>query len=215
MSLLQQQRRRAREIALQLLYALDFRNDQTPDEAMALFPFDGESEEVVNYAIWLVKGIWGKRVEIDNLIRMHITGWRPERMVTVDLEAIRLALFEGVYSKVVPIPVAISEAIELAKRFGTENSGRFVNGVLGKIVRSIAEVEGMAKMSREMPLLNNLPKTSNVISVDELTLYIKDLIEKDPILRNVAVKGEIIEIKDIIAATYIFRSGASNPDYLA
>ncbi|WP_050767858.1 transcription antitermination factor NusB [Acetomicrobium hydrogeniformans] len=145
MSLLQQQRRRAREIALQLLYALDIRNDQTPDEAMALFPFDGESEEVMNYAIWLVKEIWGKRVEIDNLIRMHITGWRPERMVTVDLEAIRLALFEGVYSKVVPIPVAISEAIELAKRFGTENSGRFVNGVLGKIVRSIAEVEGDGK----------------------------------------------------------------------
>jgi len=50
-------------------------------------------------------------------------------------------------------------------------------------------------MSREMSLLNNLPKTSNVISVDELTFYIKDLIEKDPILRNVAVKGEIIEIK--------------------
>jgi len=112
---------------------------------MALFPFDGESEEVVNYAIWLVKEIWGKRVEIDNLIRMHTTGWRPERMVTVDLEAIRLALFEGVYSKVVPIPVAISEAIELAKRFGTEDSGRFVNGVLGKIVRSIAEVEGDGK----------------------------------------------------------------------
>lgn len=118
------------------------RDDQTPDEAISLFPSEGESEEVLRYATWLVRGIWEKRIEIDNLIRMHITGWRPERMVTVDLEAIRLALFEGIYSKIVPIPVAISEAIELAKRFGTENSGKFVNGVLGKIVRSLAEGEG-------------------------------------------------------------------------
>lgn len=60
MSLLQQQRRRAREIALQLLYALDMRSDQTPDEAIALFPCEGESDEVLRYATWLVKGIWGK-----------------------------------------------------------------------------------------------------------------------------------------------------------
>ena len=59
---------------------------------------DVYKRQVLRYATWLVKGIWGKRVEIDNLIRMHITGWRPERMVTVDLEAIRLALYAVSYT---------------------------------------------------------------------------------------------------------------------
>jgi N utilization substance protein B len=60
-------------------------------------------------------------------------------MVVVDLVAIRLALYEGWIEKSVPMAVAISEAVELAKHFGTEDSGRFVNGVLGRIVRSLQE----------------------------------------------------------------------------
>lgn len=71
------------------------------------------------------------------MVRRSIVGWRPERMVLVDRVAIRLALFESLVEKLIPVPVAISEAVELAKRFGTDESGKFVNGVLGKIVREI------------------------------------------------------------------------------
>jgi len=135
--LLPQRRRRAREIALQLLYALDMRPDQSPEEAIAFFSSDNEDEEVMRYARMLVIGTWGERDEIDRLIREYVTGWRPERMVTVDRAILRLALHESCIESLIPIPVAISEAVELAKTFGTEESAKFVNGVLGKIVRAI------------------------------------------------------------------------------
>lgn len=137
--LLPQKRRRSREIALQVLYSLDLREDTTVEEAIALFPFSEEDPEVVTYSQALIRGVVQRNVDIDRLLRTHITGWRPERMVVVDRVAIRLALYEGVVIGRIPLAVAISEAVELAKRFGTEESGRFVNGVLGKIVRGLED----------------------------------------------------------------------------
>ncbi|MGC9490985.1 MAG: transcription antitermination factor NusB [Thermovirgaceae bacterium] len=137
--LLPQKRRRSREIALQVLYSLDLREDTTVEEAISLFPFPDEDPEVVGYAQALIRGVVERNVDIDRLLRAHITGWRPERMVVVDRVAIRLALYEGVILGRIPVAVAISEAVELAKRFGTEESGRFVNGVLGRIVRGLEE----------------------------------------------------------------------------
>lgn len=137
--LLPQKRRRSREIALQVLYSLDLREDTTVDEAISLFPFSDEDPEVIRYAQALIRGVVERNVEIDRLIRTHITGWRPERMVVVDRVAIRLALYEGFVTGRIPVAVAISEAVELAKRFGTEESGRFVNGVLGRIVRGLED----------------------------------------------------------------------------
>ena len=64
-----------------------------------------------------------------------IIGWIPEIMVAVNKAAISIALYEGIISAKVPVAVAISEAVELAKSYGTSDSGRFVNGVLGRIVR--------------------------------------------------------------------------------
>lgn len=137
--LLPQKRRRSREIALQVLYSLDLREDTTVEEAISLFPFSDEDPEVIRYAQALIRGVVERNVEIDRLIRTHITGWRPERMVVVDRVAIRLALYEGFVTGRIPVAVAISEAVELAKRFGTEESGRFVNGVLGRIVRGLED----------------------------------------------------------------------------
>ena len=156
-------RRRSREIALQLIYELAIRPDQSLEEAIELFPFqqqpaagadqpeeqenepmqtnpdlalgESEAEEVRQYACELVRGVRESAVELEELLRDNIIGWRPERMVAVDRAAISLALYEGIISKSVPIPVAISEAVELSKAYGTEESGRFVNGVLGRIVR--------------------------------------------------------------------------------
>jgi N utilization substance protein B len=137
--LLPQKRRRSREIALQVLYSLDLREDTTVEEAISFFPFSDEDPEVIRYAQALIRGVVERNVDIDRLIRTHITGWRPERMVVVDRVAIRLALYEGILTGRIPVAVAISEAVELAKRFGTEESGRFVNGVLGRIVRGLED----------------------------------------------------------------------------
>jgi len=133
---LPQRRHRSREIALQLLYSIDLRPEQDLEEAFRLLLTDAEEPVVVQFARKLVFGVIENVREIDGLILRNIVGWRPERMVAVDRAAVRLALYEGVVSQNTPLPVAISEAVELAKSFGTEDSGRFVNGVLGRIVRT-------------------------------------------------------------------------------
>ena len=134
-SAITQIRHRAREIALQLIYELDLRPDLNVDEAIALYPFEDEDEKAFAYASELLRGEVEHREETSELLRENIIGWRPERMVAVDKAAICMALYEGVVACRVPVAVAISEAVELAKTFGTEESGRFVNGVLGRIVR--------------------------------------------------------------------------------
>jgi len=135
MSSRSQLRHRSREIALQLIYQLDVRPSANIDEAIELYPSEDEPEGVFDYACELVRGVMDNMDAISDLLRENIIGWRPERMVAVDKVAISLALYEGIISKKVPIAVSISEAVELAKVFGTEESGRFVNGVLGRIVR--------------------------------------------------------------------------------
>ena len=135
-SSLPRRRRRAREIALQLVYELDLRPDLTADEAIEMYPWETELTDVTDYAKALVSGVYEHVDDIDAMLREHIVGWRTERMVAVDRASIRLALFEGIIGRKVPIAVAISEAVELTKMFGTMESGSFVNGVLGKIVRS-------------------------------------------------------------------------------
>ncbi|MDR3321479.1 MAG: transcription antitermination factor NusB [Synergistaceae bacterium] len=133
---LPQRRRRAREIALQLVYELDLRGDISPEEALDMFPFDDEDPEVAGYAKSLVLSVSERADEVDEILREHIVGWRTERMVAVDRAAIRIALCEGMLDGRVPVAVAISEAVELTKMFGTVESSKFVNGVLGRIVRS-------------------------------------------------------------------------------
>ena len=152
-SQLPQKRRRAREIALQVLYALSANPDNTPEAALAMLPYEEEPREVGEYALFLIKGVCDNREKIDYFLRAYIVKWRPERMVRVDLMAVELALFEGVLSKSVPLAVAISESVELAKLFGTEDSGRFVNGVLGKIVRFLesSEVSGEGLPKEDLP----------------------------------------------------------------
>ena len=145
---LPQKRHRAREMALQLLYALDLRRGQTPEQAFELFPGD-EDPEIMEYARVLTSGAWERRLDIDNLIREHVVGWRPERMVAVDRAALRMCIFESLFAKCTPVAVAISEAVELAKTFGTEESGKFVNGVLGRIVRNLPAEEAAYDASAE------------------------------------------------------------------
>lgn len=141
---LPQQRRRAREIALQIMYQLDLRPELGTDEALEMYPLERESNEAAEYARFLVRESMARAYEIDDILREHIVGWRTERMVAVDRAAIRMALCEGLLAKKVPIAVAISEAVELTKMFGTVESSRFVNGVLGRIVRSSPDEAGKA-----------------------------------------------------------------------
>jgi N utilization substance protein B len=139
-------RRRARELAMQFLYSLEIRSGQNFDESMSAFLSESgfppeEESSVKEYLFFLAKGAWSERVNIDNMMRRIVTKWSPERMVAVDRAVLRMAIFEGFMEKKVPPAVAISEAVALAVAFGTEDSGKFVNGVLAKVVRHFAEMQ--------------------------------------------------------------------------
>ncbi|GHV46573.1 N utilization substance protein B [Synergistales bacterium] len=139
-------RRLARELAVQFLYAMEIGPSRDMESCLSVFlsedGFAAEEDadaETREYLSFLVRGIWGRRLEIENSLRANVTGWRPERMVAVDRAVLKLAFFEGFLNKTVPVAVVISEAVELAKEFGTDDSSRFVNGVLGKMSRLFEE----------------------------------------------------------------------------
>ncbi|OGO78785.1 MAG: transcription antitermination factor NusB [Clostridiales bacterium GWB2_37_7] len=138
-------RRVAREYTIQFLFSMDFNKSDDTDKQFEEFLLHMEEhkyddEAIINksskdYAVEITKGTLQHIDEIDKLIELHTTGWKKERIAKVDLAILRLAIYEIVFTKDVPDSVAANEAIELAKKFSTDESGSFVNGVLGKIIR--------------------------------------------------------------------------------
>ena len=120
-------RRQARERALGLLYEAEAKGE-APTTVLASLPVDPDP-----YATALVKGVERHGDEIDRLIASHAIGWALERMPAVDRSLLRLATFELLGRPDTPTGVVISEAVELAKQYSTEESGRFVNGILGTL----------------------------------------------------------------------------------
>ncbi|KUO71065.1 MAG: hypothetical protein APF77_05025 [Clostridia bacterium BRH_c25] len=142
-------RRLARESAIKFLYSTDFNKDENLEEMLKEFfaveeeqnednPQDTLSRNDIKFAEEIIKGTIEKLQGIDHLIQSNTTGWTKERIAKVDLAVIRLALYEILFRDDIPDSVAINEAIELAKKYSTDESGGFVNGILGKIIRETA-----------------------------------------------------------------------------
>ena len=132
-------RRIARELALQALYKLDMLGDSAAPGALGVFwehfvpegfPRGGDSER---FARDLVAGVDANRARIDELIAAAAEHWRLPRLSRVDLNVLRLATFELLERPEIPAAVTINEAIEIARRYGSEDSSSFVNGVLDHI----------------------------------------------------------------------------------
>ena len=135
-------RRKARELALQVLYQIEFCNMEA-GTAFDLFCQCFEvSKRAVPYARRLVDGVEERRTEINDLLSSYADNWRPERMSVVDRNILRLALFELCFDDEAPATVVINEAIEVAKRFGTEESASFINGILDAVRVAISEDAG-------------------------------------------------------------------------
>jgi N utilization substance protein B len=128
-------RREARERALSLLYESEAKS-VPPSEVLAGLPVPAEP-----YAVELVEGVEAHQAAIDEVIGRLSRGWTLERMPAVDRALLRIAIFELQHRPDVPTAAAISEAVELAKTFSTEDSGRFVNGMLSAVA---AECRGDA-----------------------------------------------------------------------
>jgi N utilization substance protein B len=130
-------RRKAREFALMVMYELEFR----PGEAEAILKGFWQEHpavpEVQSFAESLVRGAVGHAPEIDRQVAGHATHWSLARIAPVERNILRLAAYELLYRHDIPEKVAINEAIELAKLYGSEESGAFVNGILDQIRLSL------------------------------------------------------------------------------
>jgi N utilization substance protein B len=130
-------RTKARERALQALYQIDVAAEGI-DEALSRFwrSFEPVEREVMALAEALVRGVAANRRAVDDAIEQVSTNWRLDRMAKVDRNVLRLAVYELLQTSV-PVKVVINEAIELGKKYGSESTGAFVNGVLDKIASGL------------------------------------------------------------------------------
>lgn len=138
----------AREMALQVLYQVDIRNE---DVGMLLEDYWNReyvserklSSSIKDFAITLVKGTIDNMGRIDSVVSAYTENWKLERMAVIDRNIMRMATFELLYLEDIPPKVSINEAVDLAKKYGDVDSGKFVNGILDKISKKEKkEIEG-------------------------------------------------------------------------
>ena len=132
-------RRKSREYALQMLYQYDV-SHQSAGLADGFWADTEAPENIMEFSNYLVDGVIKNLDKIDDKIRLSASNWSIERMAVVDRNILRMSVFELLYIKDIPVKVTINEAIEIAKRFGEEESGSFVNGILDRIVKDHQEM---------------------------------------------------------------------------
>ena len=135
-------RSKVREHIFKMLFSIGF-DAADGDEQIELYleQVEEASEEERGYMRKKVKDIAAHEEEIDAMINEHTTGWKTGRMNKVDLSVLRLAVYEMKWDDEVPVGVAINEAVELTKTFSSDEAPSFINGVLGKIARSLEETK--------------------------------------------------------------------------
>ena len=122
-----------RALALKVLYEVDSVGHDMGETLTRFLAEEELSEENAAYARELVNGVVQNREKIDRNIKSFAPAWPVEQIPVVDRNILRLAIFEILFDNKVPVKVAINEAVELAKTFGSDNSSKFVNGVLGSV----------------------------------------------------------------------------------
>ena len=131
-------RHRARELALKVLFQLEHSPGDDMEDALAYHASEGlNTPAEAAFARELVHGVREHPDELDETIRNASRNWKLEQMGRVDRIVLRIAIYEMTISRTVPVKAAINESIELAKTFSGEESGRFVNGILGKVAESL------------------------------------------------------------------------------
>jgi len=128
-------RREARELALRMLFQIDVGKqpiDEVVDGALSQSVLEGPNRE---YAESLVRGVYDRAYEIDAALENLATDWGMDRQAAVDRNILRMGAYEIVYCADTPVAALINEAVELAKKYSTAESGRFVNGVLGAMAK--------------------------------------------------------------------------------
>ena len=132
-------RTKEREAALKILYAIDITKDE-PDKCIDIFwqNHDAVEPEVRQFADSLVLGVAKNSELIDKVISDYATNWQLKRMAVIDRNILRFAAYELLFAEDIPPKVSINEAIDIAKKYGDKDSGKFVNGILDKINKTKA-----------------------------------------------------------------------------
>ena len=134
-------RREGRELALTYLYQIDL---GVEDMASVRAQVENErrvSNRVRRFALSIVEGVWAHRQEVDDLLTAHLQHWKLERLTRTDRGLLRMGVYEMRFDPEVPDKVAINEAVELAKLYGSDSAPRFINGVLGSLAEHQHEIQ--------------------------------------------------------------------------
>ena len=133
-------RRRSRELAMQALFYVDMRQNKSKEILDLYLQSFTPSKKVLPFFLELVNGVIGERDRIDTMIKRFSSNWKMSRMSCVDRNIMRIAVYEMLCCGDIPLKVSINEAIDVGKKFGTEESGAFINGILDS-VRIVLEEE--------------------------------------------------------------------------
>ena len=126
-------RRQARELAMQALFCMDLQKKSSPEMFERFCDHFYPSRKLQPFFLQLVQGVLGAADEIDALIERFSMNWKLTRMSAVDRNVMRIAVYEILYREDIPPKVSINEAVDIGKKFGTAESGAFINGILDSI----------------------------------------------------------------------------------
>jgi len=126
-------RRASRELAMKLLYQLEIQKENKEEQKKVFFEENTLTEKDRTYISEVVEGVFQNKEFIDNMIEVHSRGWKIGRISKIDLSIMRLSICEICFRKDIPYNVSVNEAVELAKKYSTEEAGSFVNGILSKV----------------------------------------------------------------------------------
>ncbi|MFH1873992.1 MAG: transcription antitermination factor NusB [Pseudomonadota bacterium] len=132
-------RRKARECALQLLYQVDLGSPDLQDTPGCFWSLQEIDSPTREFAMVLFEGVQKNAAEIDDLLSTYSANWKVSRMASIDKNILRVAIFELMHCPDIPAKVTINEAVEIAKNYGTKESGAFVNGILDNIAKKVRQ----------------------------------------------------------------------------
>lgn len=128
-------RRASRDVAMKLLYQLEIQKSDRQEQIETALKENELSENDSEYIKDVVDGVYGNLAYIDKMVEKYSKGWKITRISKVDLSILRLSIYEICFREDIPHNISINEAVELAKKYSSEDAGAFVNGILGKISR--------------------------------------------------------------------------------
>ena len=142
-------RRRARELAMQALFYMDSRSNLSQESVEQFCQNFPPSPKMIPFFLKLVEGVLKTQPEIDALIERHSKNWKIHRMSLVDRNVMRIAIYELLYCGDIPAKVSINEAVDIGKKFGTEESGAFINGIIDSIRLAMEKGDISEKLQTE------------------------------------------------------------------